>query len=165
MTKNRREQLEEKQRQIAAQLRQIDAKEKAEKRKLENKEAILIGKCVLKRIELGLMTRQELHHWMNDFLVRENERAIFDLPPRSHQHQNDEAAAKNARNTKTAKAESEQTSTAKIAAELLPVELIDNTQFLSTHWEQETLPANENADAEQQIRHNNEPDGDAREIG
>lgn len=82
MAKSRTERiadLQSKQQQLQARLQSLQQAEKSEARKREDKKRILIGACIMKRIELGHMTQEDVNKWMDDFLTRPYERELFGL--------------------------------------------------------------------------------------
>lgn len=62
----------------AKELRRAMAGERAE----DTRRKILMGALVLEMIERGEMTQADLTARLDAFLVRDGDRALFDLPPR-----------------------------------------------------------------------------------
>ena len=79
----RRRKLEEKQARIKAELQRLDARERETKRKRETRRKILLGAMVLDRIARGEVSETVVKADMDRFLDRPQERALFDLPPRT----------------------------------------------------------------------------------
>ncbi len=79
----RRRKLQEKQARLKAELQRLDARERQAKRKHETRRKILLGAMVLDRIARGVVTEKLVLADMDSFLERDQDRALFDLPPRS----------------------------------------------------------------------------------
>lgn len=62
----------------ARELRRVIAGERAE----DTRRKILIGALVQQMVEQGQMTQADLTVRLDAFLVRDGDRALFDLPPR-----------------------------------------------------------------------------------
>lgn len=73
--------------QAKARKQKIDAeRKKAEQelnRKNDERQKILIGACVLNDLKLGRMKSEDMLRWLNPYLTRPADRALFDLPPTS----------------------------------------------------------------------------------
>jgi hypothetical protein len=52
-------------------------------RKDDTRRKILIGATVLARIDAHHLDHAELHTWLDAHLTRDDDRALFELPPRS----------------------------------------------------------------------------------
>jgi hypothetical protein len=52
-------------------------------RKDDTRRKILIGATVLARIDAHHLDHAELHRWLDAHLTRDDDRALFELPPRS----------------------------------------------------------------------------------
>jgi large subunit ribosomal protein L7/L12 len=74
---------EQKLKQLKAQQQQIEARKRAaltKKRRADGtRRKILVGAAILNAIERGKMTNSEFLALMNDFLTRDDDRALFDL--------------------------------------------------------------------------------------
>ena len=79
----RRRKLQEKQARIKAELQRLDARERQAERKRETRRKILAGAMVLDRVARGEVTEKLFLADMDRFLERDQERALFGLPPRS----------------------------------------------------------------------------------
>jgi len=78
---------EDRKAQAEARLQRLKARKMQEARKRETKRKILIGAMVLDRIERGKVSEKLIWADMDQFLTRDHERALFDLPPRTAQSQ------------------------------------------------------------------------------
>ena len=74
------EKLRLKQDQLQARIRREQAKELAQKRKDDTRRKILAGAAMLDRAEKDAAFKLELHALLSRFLVRADDRALFDLP-------------------------------------------------------------------------------------
>lgn len=63
-----------------AQRRAIEARERREAAKLETRKKILIGALILERVKRGEMSEAALKDWLDGFLKRDYDRAVFGLP-------------------------------------------------------------------------------------
>ena len=79
----RRRKLEEKQARIKAELQRLDARERQVERKRETRRKILAGAMVLDRLARGELAEKLFKADMDRFLERDQDRALFDLPPRT----------------------------------------------------------------------------------
>ena len=84
----RRRKLQEKQARIKAELQRLDAREHQAERKRETRRKILAGAMVLDRVARGELTEKLFLDDMDRFLERDQERALFGLPPKT-QHGED----------------------------------------------------------------------------
>lgn len=75
------QQLKQKRAAIVRQKQQQQAKLTNEKRKIDTRRKVLVGAAVLYRVEAGKWPEAELQAMMNAFLVRNDDRQLFDLPP------------------------------------------------------------------------------------
>ena len=77
--------LEERLRQLKARQQQIDARRRAlesrQARKAELRRKILAGAIVLARVESDALANAQFRRWLDESLVREDDRSLFDLPP------------------------------------------------------------------------------------
>ena len=81
---SKRDKLLEQQRQLAAKLADLDARDKAETRKADTRRKILIGGAVLAAYRHGDFPRDRLVTLLDDALVADRDRALFEfLPSRS----------------------------------------------------------------------------------
>lgn len=67
--------------QLTNQLQQEQAKERADQRKIDTRKKILLGAMVMNRMEQGFFARETIREWMDSYLTRDHDRALFDLPP------------------------------------------------------------------------------------
>ena len=78
--------LELKLKQLKSKQQRIDARARAlanrRARQDDTRRKILIGATVLARIDAHQMDHAELEAWLDAHLTREDDRALFDLPPR-----------------------------------------------------------------------------------
>ena len=82
MTK-RLDELLKKREQLTAQIQQVRAKEAAKKRKEDTRKKILLGALMMSMMEKGELDQGKVRKWLDGFLVREGDRKLFGLPPRS----------------------------------------------------------------------------------
>ncbi len=75
------EQLEERKRKLEAQIKQEKARENSKKRKEETRRKILVGSMVLAQVEKGEWPEDRLRKAMDEFLTRDQDRALFGLDP------------------------------------------------------------------------------------
>lgn len=81
---SKRDKLLEQQRQLAAKLAALDARDKAEDRRKDTRRKILIGGAILAAYRHGDFPRDRLTALLDDALVADRDRDLFDfLPPRS----------------------------------------------------------------------------------
>lgn len=76
----RLEKLLERKAEIDAQIASAKAKLRKAEKKKDTRRKILIGACFLEKYK---EKQEELKNIMDAFLVRNNDRALFDLPPRT----------------------------------------------------------------------------------
>ena len=76
--------LETKLKQLKVRQQRIDARARAlanrRERKDDTRRKILIGAIVLARVEQGRISQADLTAWLNEALIRPDDRALFDLP-------------------------------------------------------------------------------------
>ena len=81
------ETLQEKLKQLKTRQQAIENRKKAiaskRERKVDTRRKILIGATVLARIDRKELDQGELKTWLDKHLTREDDRALFELPPRS----------------------------------------------------------------------------------
>ena len=85
MALNRNQQieaLEEKKRQIENRILRLRNLESAQKRKLETRRKILAGAWVLHRGDQDPEFHKHLLQGLDEFLIHNRDRALFDLPPK-----------------------------------------------------------------------------------
>ena len=79
--------LETRLKQLKAQQQRIEARRRSLEsrriRKTDTRRKVLIGAIVLARIEQGRFPEAELHAWLDEALIREDDRALFNLPTRT----------------------------------------------------------------------------------
>lgn len=75
-------QLEEQRARINAEIQRVRSRESQEERKRETRRKILVGAMVLDQVERGEWPEKRLKTAMDRFLDREQDRALFGLPPR-----------------------------------------------------------------------------------
>lgn len=84
MDKNEQlEKLEQKKREIERKISEIRAKQSAEERKRETRKKVLIGAMILQQVNEGKYDKAHLTALLDDFLVRDVDRALFGLEPKS----------------------------------------------------------------------------------
>lgn len=76
------EQLEKRKKKIEAQIRQEKARENSKKRKDDTRRKVLVGSMVLAQVEKGEWPEDRLRKAMEEFLTRDQDRALFGLPPK-----------------------------------------------------------------------------------
>ena len=79
---SQRERLLEQQRQLAAKIAALDAREKTAQRKVDTRRKILIGGAIIASIKRGKFTDEQLMSILNRELFADRDRSVFDLPPR-----------------------------------------------------------------------------------
>lgn len=81
--------LESKLKQLKTRQQRIDARARAlasrRARKDDTRRKILIGATVLARIDRHELDHAELERWLDAHLTRDDDRALFELPPKSPQ--------------------------------------------------------------------------------
>lgn len=79
--------LQEKLKQLKTRQQNIENRQRAisakRERKNDTRRKILIGATVLARIDRRELDPMELRAWLTVHLTRDDDRALFDLPPRS----------------------------------------------------------------------------------
>ena len=80
--------LKVRQQRLDARQRALDA---ARERKAQLRREILVGTLVLRKVQQGELDPKLLHGWLDSSLTRQQDRALFDLPPLTA----DSAAAEN----------------------------------------------------------------------
>lgn len=80
---SKRDKLLEQQRQLAAKLAALDAREKEAERKNDTRRKILIGGAIIAAIKRGTFSDEQLTVILNRELVADRDRALFDLPARA----------------------------------------------------------------------------------
>lgn len=79
---SKRDKLLEQQRQLAAKLAALDAREKEAERKNDTRRKILIGASIIAAMKRGTFSDDQLRVILNRELFATRDRALFDLPPR-----------------------------------------------------------------------------------
>jgi hypothetical protein len=74
--------LREKQKIIAAQIRREESRINAKKRKDDTRRKILVGAAILDKASRDEQYGKWLQRLLDGFLERDDDRALFDLPPR-----------------------------------------------------------------------------------
>jgi len=74
--------IEEKQARLKAEAQRLKARTRQNRRKRETRRKILAGAMVLDWVERGELAEQLFLSGIDQFLTRDHERALFDLPPR-----------------------------------------------------------------------------------
>jgi len=74
-------QLEEKKQQINARIQKLKAQESEKKRKQDTRQKILLGAWVLNKIEKGDWSKEDIWSEIDEYLTKEVDRKLFDLPP------------------------------------------------------------------------------------
>jgi hypothetical protein len=77
----RLKQLKLRQQRSEARKRALDAQRE---RKAETRRRFVVGEVVLAKVEQGEMDRGQLRAWLDQALTRQDDRALFDLPPKQH---------------------------------------------------------------------------------
>jgi hypothetical protein len=79
--------LESKLKQLKARQQRIDARaralEKRRERKDDTRRKILVGATVLAKVDRDEIDHADLTAWLDVHLTRDDDRALFDLPPKS----------------------------------------------------------------------------------
>lgn len=73
--------LKQRKERILRQKRQQQMKLTNEKRKEDTRRKVLIGAAILAKIEAGEWSRDKLTRLLDGYLKRDDDRALFDLPP------------------------------------------------------------------------------------
>ena len=80
--------LEERLKQLKAKQQQVEARKRAfdarQARKNDTRRKILAGAIVLAKVEHGVLADAQFRKWMDEALTRDDDRALFNLPPKSH---------------------------------------------------------------------------------
>ena len=78
--------LEERLKQLKAKQQQVDARKRAfdarQARKNDTRRKILAGAIVLAKVEHGVFADAQFRKWMDEALTRDDDRALFNLPPK-----------------------------------------------------------------------------------
>jgi len=79
------EALEERLKQLKAKQQKIDARKRAqesrEARQADMRRKFLAGTIVLAQVERDALANAQFRQWLHQSLTREDDRALFDLPP------------------------------------------------------------------------------------
>ena len=76
---NRIKELEQKKKQLEARIQKLKAAESAKKRKEDTRRKILLGAMVMKLIETGYWSQDEIYQQLDKFLDKELDRKLFGL--------------------------------------------------------------------------------------
>ncbi|WHS33928.1 hypothetical protein QLQ09_24190 [Brucella sp. NM4] len=74
--------LKDRERQIQARIKTLEAKGAAEDRKKDTRRKILIGGAVMAKVKRGDWPYQQVVDLVDDALTKDRDRALFDLPPK-----------------------------------------------------------------------------------
>lgn len=74
--------LDEKKRQIEAQIQKYRARERVEERKKDTRRKIIAGALALEHASTNPEFRAALHRLIREHVTREGDKALFDLSPR-----------------------------------------------------------------------------------
>lgn len=83
MTEARLHKLRKQRDALDAQIKSVQARARQQARKRDTRRKVLAGAAVLHAAELDLVFARQLHRMLDGFLARDDERALFDLPPRA----------------------------------------------------------------------------------
>jgi hypothetical protein len=85
--------LEERLKQLKAKQQKIDARRRAlesrQTRQADTRRKILAGAVVLAQVERDALAKAQFRLWLDQSLTREDDRALFDLPPVSGERASD----------------------------------------------------------------------------
>lgn len=76
------ERLKQRKAQLEARLQMLQARQRTHERKKDTRRKVLAGAMILHQVETGRFPREEFLRMMSEFLVRNFDRALFDLPER-----------------------------------------------------------------------------------
>jgi len=79
--------LEEQRARINAEIQRVRAREQQQQRKEETRRKVLIGAWMMSKVQSGEWPEQKLIEAMDSYLERDHDRALFGLPPRQPQSQ------------------------------------------------------------------------------
>ena len=85
---DRMRKLEEQRARINAEIQRVRSRESQEERKRETRRKILAGAMVLDRVAQGDLSEKLFKADMDRFLEREQDRALFELPPKAPHGEN-----------------------------------------------------------------------------
>ena len=71
--------LEQKKKQLEARIQTLKSAESAKKRKEDTRRKILLGSMVIKLIETGYWSKEEIYKHLDEFLDKELDRQLFGL--------------------------------------------------------------------------------------
>lgn len=77
-----KQKLAEQAREVERKIQAIRARQQAAERKKDTRRKVLVGAMFLEKVERGEYAKQTLLDALDKFLIRDEERALFDLPPR-----------------------------------------------------------------------------------
>lgn len=85
--------LEERLKQLKAKQQKIDARKRAlesrQARQADTRRKLLAGAVVLAQVERDALANAQFRQWLDQSLTREDDRALFDLPPVSREPASD----------------------------------------------------------------------------
>ena len=76
---NRIKELEQKKKQLEARIQKLKAAESAKKRKEDTRKKILLGAMVIKLIDNGYWSKEEIYQQPDEFLDKDLDRQLFGL--------------------------------------------------------------------------------------
>jgi hypothetical protein len=78
--------LQERLRQLKLRQQRVDARKRAietlRERKAETRRQFVVGSVILAKVQEGVMDPMQLRDWLDQTLIRRDDRALFHLPPR-----------------------------------------------------------------------------------
>jgi len=85
--------LEERLKRLKARQQKIDARKRAlesrQARQADTRRKFLAGAIVLARVERDALANAQFRQWLDESVVREEDRALFNLPPASREQASD----------------------------------------------------------------------------
>ena len=79
--------LQERLKQLKLRQQHVDARRRAldtqRERKAQIRRSILVGTVILAKMEEGTMDAKLVQSWLDQYLTRSDDRALFDMPPRA----------------------------------------------------------------------------------
>ncbi|HCG3096939.1 TPA: mobilization protein [Enterobacter asburiae] len=79
--------LEEQRARINAEIQRVRAREQQQKRKEDTRRKVLVGAWMMAKVQSGEWPEQKLIEAMDSYLERDHDRALFGLPPKQPQPQ------------------------------------------------------------------------------
>ena len=78
--------LQERLKQLKLRQQRVDARKRAietmRERKAETRRQFVVGSVILAKVQEGAMDPMQLRDWLDETLTRQNDRALFHLPPK-----------------------------------------------------------------------------------